>query len=1584
MAGNWRGGSNSHPQRKPSAPAAPQAKLAPVGWRRHSGKEVAKASNRIWLRRFAGIFAVAILAGMLVALYLLLNPVRSQLVVDVGRYGSDMVIPGGSVGMTLEELAAALPNLTVTALQSSDGEIFSRRSDASIVFVDSMILSGANGPFIADDQSRPDDTNLRTQPLAGSGNRPKSAAQWLAPVLERSKSRPTLLVLDLSQPRVNWRSGVLAPYAAFEFLEELQREVARQTKESPETRLAVLVACRPGEQAWSERGRSRFSRSVIEALRGAADGAKTGKTDGRVTAAELGRYVCDDVQTWVAAHRFAGGQHPVWMMFGPDFDIAYTAEDRVRWPAAPTGGDVVLDELEAAWHDRDAAWSGETATLAYRDAPLDWRRVNHLLLQAEAHYRADQFPDARRLLADARKSLARLKSAARPSFDPSIAAAAQLASFEDALPASVTAAELQESVDVRSAVHQAATQSPRAIGIIRNTLRQADAARREAEDALFLGHRETVRSRRDEAARRYQACFDAAEQYDRLCRALDRLLAGLPHLADWAATQPISDRVIDAFAVTPAEIGDVDLQTQKIDLVASLLVESRSIRQAISELEQSTAPLEEVSRRLSAVASQAEEAVRRMTGLETTLRKDATDLLTSAEGTGGRRLIRRRQLEESLSNCLLDGTTRRRILEELARLDDGLEVSVVATSEDATGRESQGAESFAWQPGAVSQELARLAAWQGVWALLVRSLDPLADSESDRLWKDNWAVLVDQARLDDAERPFDAETARKTASSLGDLLRIGWKASAAETSRSRSYSGEVDKITRELIQGDRIARCLPGFDADTLIRSRPRNPAGDLLAWNDAQLSVFLAKQSLEDFYANQAGGTHWFEEACRFHLDSATRAANGVTAISTAVSSDVTATQEVLSRRRASRFWVQADRVTFGSYDRRPALLSVSMEGTPPPGSAAVWLDARVPNPAVQLASPDRQVVPIEPANAGEAAHVSIDLLRNAPSCDLVSLPARVFYRGHVNSDSRTLEVDPCPPGRRVAVAMPQPERGTVIVSGADRRSILFVLDCSKSMLEALPDGTSKMFEAKSILRQTVDNLQGAAGANPRRIALVAFGHRMNRKGNGQAWPNPNWPANLIPADPLLDYESLVPLKGAAGADPALFGKQLDRLDAWGMTPLVNAIRFAVNEFPAGEPGTLVVITDGADSALEKGDDALKSSTRAILKGLSAQLAGRKAKGSALEVHIVGFALDDTAKELLKEVFDAVAIPSGGRPFAAADGPKLRAFLRNAVEPRQYSVVAAGRNDGTGFNLGVESEALARGEYRLSFPDTTPAPLTISGGERIVFDLRDAKLVPRKYQWGSAAGLIARATDAPSGPDTPDVLVDRGYRIDSGQATVLVSLDRAVADSNPPRTTTEGFVERPKDVWFEATDASGRRATTLTWEIAEQYDIPTWKLSLPAPSDQKLNITAHWKMIATVPHAGTILSREDVGKDVTVSTPAGSASLVLKSFGKDDQRPGIVVARFEPADGKPPADDVRALLEDAWAQIDPGPPGSGEFRPIEVQTERTFFFDEGATEFSFSVGPDFDATTARIGLISPDLRENGAAVATLQYAKAD
>jgi len=1587
MAGNWRGGSNSHPPRKTASPGTPQAKLAPIGWRRHSGKEIASASNRVWLRRLGGIFAILILVGALIGLYLLLKPVRSQLVVDFGRYDSDLAVPGRAAGLTAEELAAALPNLTVAALRTDNSDILNSRSDATIVFVDSVMLSGANGPFLADDLSRPDETNLREQPLTGVGNRPKSAAQWLEPILARAETRPTLLVLDLSQPRVNWRSGVLAPFAAFEFLEGLLSNVERRTKEVPSTRLAVLVSCRPGEQAWSDRGHSRFSRSVVEALRGAADGANDGKTDGRVTAAELGRYVCDDVQNWVSSHRWEDGQHPVWMMFGKDFDVAYASDGRAPWPAAPTGGTLVLDELEKAWQRRDAVWNDDPSSSAYLQAPLDWRRANHLLLQAEAYYRAGQFAQAKRLLADAGESLERLAVSDQPTFDPPMAASAQLASFEPSRPTSVAATELSECVDVRSTAHQAATSSPRALGLVRTTLLQADAARREAEDALFLGQSQTLRARRRDASEQYQKCLEAGERYDRACRSLDRLLAGLPYLADWAAAQTINDRVIDAFAVTPSENGDVDLQTQGVDLVASLLVETRSLRQAIGKLEGPSLPLEDASRQLAVVASQAEDAVKRMSELERTLRNDAKELLNSTEKTGGRRLIRRRQLDQYLSNCLLDGGVRRQILEKLAQLDDGLDVSAVGSSEDGPDvRESRRPASYEWQPDEASQHLARLAAWQGLWALLVRSLDPLAESEHERLWKDNWAIVAGQARLDEAQRPSDAETARKTASSLGDLLRIGWRASAAEASRSRSYSGDAEQITRELIERDRIARCLQGFDADALVRSRRRDPARDLIAWNRSQLSLYLAKQSLSDFYAGQAGSSHWFEDACRFHLDSANKAARGVAAISTAISTDVAATQELLSRRRSSRFWLQTDRVTFGSYDQRPGLLTVSMEGDAPAGSAAVWLDAPSQGEAVQLGSPERREVRIDAMNEVQNSNVSIDLVRKAASCNLVSLPVRWFYRGHVNSEARALEADPCPPGRRVAVAMPQPEQGVVVVSGADRRSILFVLDCSLSMSETLPDGTSKMNAAISILRSINDDRLGRPNSTPRRMGLIAFGHRMNRDRtrNNELWPNPNWPANDRPVDPLVDYQALVPLADVAAIDPAKFSNELDRLDPWGMTPLVNSIRFAVRQFDPNEVGTLVVITDGADSVLEQGNENQKATTRAVLSGISTTLAGRKARGVPVEVHIVGFALNKTAEGLLKEVFEAVATPSGGRQFKAADRQKLANFLENAVQPRQYSVVAAGRNEGSSFELDAASNPLSRGEYRLSFPDAAPAAVTISGGERIVFDLRDGRLTPRKYQKGSPASLVARASDAPSTPDAPDVLVDRGYQINSGQATVTVSLDRAAAGSDPPRTTSEGFVERPKEVWFEATDSTGRRTTALTWEIAEQHDIPTWKLSLPAPSDQKLNITAHWKMNATSPQVGMILSREDIGKEVAISTNAGTASMVLKSLAKDDGRPGVVVARFEPAGGEPPADDVRALLENSWAQMDSGPPGAGEFRPIEMQTERTFFYDEGAIEFAFSVGPDFDATSARVGLIAPDALENGDAVATIQYAKAD
>jgi Mg-chelatase subunit ChlD len=1592
MAGHWRGGANDRIERKTASPAPARAKRAPVGWRRQSDK-ASSGSSRLWARRLGAILALFALVGGLIWLYYLLNPVRPKLIVDFGEYSADLVSPGDSAGLTIEELGKALPRLDIVELNGPDHLLSARRKGVSIVYLDSATLSAAAGPFVAEDHSLPDAFVMREQPLLAKEDQPRSALKWLDPILKRAESTPTVLILDLSQPRVNWRAGVLAPFASFDVLKLLQGEIEqRATSGKAPLKLGVLASCRPGEQSWSEGGRSRFARSVVEGLHGAADGAKDGRTDGRVTAEEFGRYVRQSVRDWVVSHRADSGQHPVWISPGPknDFDLAYVSDGSLQWPALPAEGGDLLDKIEEAWKARDAAWK-TVGDATYVTSPLDWRRANYLLLQAEACYRAGQFEHAGQLLKNADISLKRLKRAELSSFSPPVAASDQLASFRDALPGGIAAEDWETAIKTRATAQHAATQFPRALSLIAAELNAADESRRQAEDALFLDDGEMARKDHAAASKRYQQAIAVSESYDRACRGLERLLAGLPYLAEWAARQAPDVRLIGELAATPGDVDRANLSGGGPASVAKLLIDAQAIRKSLEEFESKSLPIDELFTGLEAVAARSDDAVARQNALEKSLSDDADQQLKKANLTGATRLIVRREIEECLACCLLPGSTRHQLIEKLEDIDKSLRETPSSPGSEQSRKQSASSGTLDdWEPDAVSQDLTRLAAWQGLWGLLARFLDPtISDASKDELWKNNWVALAKQAVGSSEDRAFDAEIARKAIASISNSLRSSWKASADEAGSSRPLSGDSGKVEQDLVRRDRAARCVHGYDAVVLL-SRPQSPdpAKNLVAWNCATLSLFLARQSLDDFYAGAPGSEPWFASTCEFHLKSAKKIAYETPGLPIAAQK----VEDVLNQRRGTRFWLQTDRVVFGSYTRKSATVELTVDGAPPAGSAAVWL-ASGGDAAVRVGSGDRREVRLDSATPRTPAATDFDLLRTAESCDLVTFPVRVFFRGHGSVEQRALEADPCPPGRRTVAALPEPTKGSIVVNGTDRRSILFVLDCSDSMKEDL-QGKSKFSAARSMLeRNVVDLGSDANNGEGRRVGLVAFGHRLKMPGK-IIEKNTNWtekiPDGLKPWEDIQELVSIYDLSSEAGTQP--FTNALDKLGPFGMTPLVDSIDFALKRLRQDEPATLVVITDGADVFLfnksANWTDEDRKPTRLKLNDLSAQLLQRKARGNPVEVIVVGFAVDGDEQKSLEEVAGKVCDPSGGKLLNVRDGDDLFEALKNASQSRRYTVTASGLNQGDAYKLGDATVSLERGEYEVSFPDADPVTVAVAGGERIVFDLKGNKLVARKYENGSSARLRDRAaggTVSPQ-PDVPDMFVGRDYAIDGGNATLLVSLDRAAASGlpdAPPQVNPKGLVRRPQEVWFEVSDGEGRRRNDVWWEIAEGTDIPTWKVHTSAPSDQKLNISAHWKMEDTRQDPGLVFGQADIGKTFTVSTKAGDASLTLKSFGRDDQRPEEIVARLVPTGDTPPDPARRAALEEIWARIDVGPPGAGEFRAIEARTERDFFFDEGAIDFRFSVGPTIDASAARLGVIAPKVREAGAAVATIRYMKA-
>src|SRR5688572_6245212 len=107
MAGRWREGAG---QAEPPRGSTGSAK-APVGWRRHAREAKLQRSSRRWLRTAGGLTAVVASAVALILLYILLNPARARLYVDVASYPqelTDLVPPGYSTDP--RDLREWLPN----------------------------------------------------------------------------------------------------------------------------------------------------------------------------------------------------------------------------------------------------------------------------------------------------------------------------------------------------------------------------------------------------------------------------------------------------------------------------------------------------------------------------------------------------------------------------------------------------------------------------------------------------------------------------------------------------------------------------------------------------------------------------------------------------------------------------------------------------------------------------------------------------------------------------------------------------------------------------------------------------------------------------------------------------------------------------------------------------------------------------------------------------------------------------------------------------------------------------------------------------------------------------------------------------------------------------------------------------------------------------------------------------------------------------------------------------------------------------------------------------------------------------------
>lgn len=188
---------------------------------------------------------------------------------------------------------------------------------------------------------------------------------------------------------------------------------------------------------------------------------------------------------------------------------------------------------------------------------------------------------------------------------------------------------------------------------------------------------------------------------------------------------------------------------------------------------------------------------------------------------------------------------------------------------------------------------------------------------------------------------------------------------------------------------------------------------------------------------------------------------------------------------------------------------------------------------------------------------------------------------------------------------------------------NLLFILDASGSMWGRV-EGEPKAVVAKEVMSGLVRQLPADA-----RAGLIAYGH--NRKGD------------------CMDIESLVAL-GPLDRDAMI--KQIEGLNAIGMTPLTASVQQAIEQLRQTEQSaSIVLVSDGLESCGGDPCDAVRAARQS---------------GVDFRLHVVGFDLGDTDTGQLQCMADA----GGGRFFSASNADELAGALDQAVQVEPEPVV--------------------------------------------------------------------------------------------------------------------------------------------------------------------------------------------------------------------------------------------------------------------------------------------------------------------------
>ena len=190
-----------------------------------------------------------------------------------------------------------------------------------------------------------------------------------------------------------------------------------------------------------------------------------------------------------------------------------------------------------------------------------------------------------------------------------------------------------------------------------------------------------------------------------------------------------------------------------------------------------------------------------------------------------------------------------------------------------------------------------------------------------------------------------------------------------------------------------------------------------------------------------------------------------------------------------------------------------------------------------------------------------------------------------------------------------------------ARQANVAFILDASGSMNAELPGtGKTKLAVAKEVMAELVPQIPAEVNG-----ALWIYGHRYSQEPKEES---------------CKDIEQVFTM---GPVDAAAYTQKINAITAIGYTPIADSIEQAARDLPAGDINSIILVSDGEETC---GGDPC-----ALAEAL-------KASDAAVTMHVVGYAVEEVAREQLQ----CIARVSGGTYHGAQDAAGLLQALEEAM----------------------------------------------------------------------------------------------------------------------------------------------------------------------------------------------------------------------------------------------------------------------------------------------------------------------------------